>query len=61
MLSLTDPLGRKTAYTCDAIGNVMSITRLVGTPDAVTDSILIRTEVEPASQLYRPFGAHRCL
>jgi RHS repeat-associated protein len=34
--SVTDPLGRTTAYTYDSLGNTTSITRLSGTPNAVT-------------------------
>jgi len=36
--SVTDALGRTTAYTYDANGNTTSITRLAGTPNAVTTS-----------------------
>jgi RHS repeat-associated protein len=35
-LSVTDQLGRKTAYAYDAMGNVTSVTRLAGTASAVT-------------------------
>ncbi len=34
--SVTDPLGRQTAYIYDSLGNLTSITRLSGTPQAVT-------------------------
>jgi RHS repeat-associated protein len=33
---VTDALGRRTAYTYDALGNVTSVQRLAGTADAVT-------------------------
>ena len=33
-----DPLGRRTEYTYDNKGNLTSITRLAGTPEAVTES-----------------------
>jgi RHS repeat-associated protein len=36
--SVTDELGRKTAYQHDALGNVTQVTRLAGTPDAKTTS-----------------------
>src|SRR5207244_1504775 len=36
VLSTTDALNRQTTYTYDALGNVTSITRLAGTPNAVT-------------------------
>ena len=32
---MTDPLGRTTQYTYDAVGNVLTVTRLWNTPDAV--------------------------
>lgn len=38
VLSETDALGRKTAYTHDAKGNVTSATRLAGTAQAVTET-----------------------
>lgn len=38
VLSETDALGRKTAYTYDAKGNVASVTRLAGTAQAVTET-----------------------
>jgi RHS repeat-associated protein len=37
-LSITDALGRKTAYSYDSLANVTSITRLADTPDAVTSN-----------------------
>jgi RHS repeat-associated protein len=36
LTSVTDPLGRVTAYTYDANGNTTNVTRLAGTPNAVT-------------------------
>ena len=36
MLSVTDPLGRRTAFTRDAKGNITSVTRLAGTAQAAT-------------------------
>ncbi|MBI3608821.1 MAG: hypothetical protein HY207_12710 [Nitrospirae bacterium] len=36
VLSVTDPLGRRTDSTYDAKGNRLSVTRLAGTPEAVT-------------------------
>ncbi|HKY26732.1 MAG TPA: RHS repeat-associated core domain-containing protein [Pyrinomonadaceae bacterium] len=38
VLSATDPLGRKTSYAYDSLGNTTSITRLAQTPAAVTTS-----------------------
>lgn len=38
IVSKTDALGRKTAYTYDTNGNVTSVTRLAATPDAVTET-----------------------
>ncbi|HEU4391747.1 MAG TPA: DUF6531 domain-containing protein, partial [Blastocatellia bacterium] len=35
-LSVTDPLGRRTDYNYDSMGNVTSITRMAGTPEAVS-------------------------
>jgi RHS repeat-associated protein len=39
MLSVLDPLNRRTAMTYDTLGNVTSVTRLAGTEDAVTTDI----------------------
>ena len=36
VLSVTDPLGRRTAFTRDAKGNITSVTRLAGTAQAAT-------------------------
>lgn len=36
ILSITDPVGRRTAVTYDAQGNAASVTQLAGTTDAVT-------------------------
>ena len=38
ILTATDPLGRQTAFTYDGQGNVAGVTRLTGTPEAVTTS-----------------------
>lgn len=43
LLSITDPLNRKTAYTYDAMGNPTEVTRLAGTAEAVT----VRRTYEP--------------
>lgn len=40
-LSITDALGRRTAYSYDTRGNVTSITRLAGTPSAVTVTVTL--------------------
>jgi YD repeat-containing protein len=39
LLSVTDPLGRKTALSYDSVGNVTGITKLADTPNAVTASV----------------------
>ena len=39
VLSVTDPLGRRTAFTRDAKGNVTSVTRLAGSAQAATTSL----------------------
>lgn len=36
VLSVTDPLNRRTAYSYDSMGNVTSVTRMAGTAEAVT-------------------------
>jgi RHS repeat-associated protein len=38
VLSVTDPLGRRTEYSYDGLGNGTSVTRLAGTAEAVTTS-----------------------
>ncbi len=43
VLTATDPLSRQTAFTYDAQGNVASVTRLNGTPDAVATSFTYET------------------
>jgi len=40
ILSITDPLGRRTAYAYDGMGNVSGVTRLAGTGGAVTTTIV---------------------
>src|SRR5437870_7276061 len=51
--STTDPLGRTTAYTYDALANVTSATRLSGTPNAVPRRSLTTTPTatSPASPI----------
>ena len=51
--STTDPLGRTTAYTYDALANVTSVTRLSGTPNAVPRRSLTTTPTatSPASPI----------
>jgi len=39
VLSVTDPLNRTTAYTYDSAGNVLTTTRLAGTPNAASTSV----------------------
>jgi len=38
VLTVTDPLNRRTAYSYDPMGNVTSVTRMAGTGEAVTTS-----------------------
>jgi RHS repeat-associated protein len=56
LLSKTDALGRQTAWTYDTHGNVLSITKLAGTPQAVTTSFTytffnqVATVTDPLNQ-----------
>ena len=45
--SMTDPLGRKTAFTYDSSGNPKTITRMAGTSEAVTQSYTWTTDSQP--------------
>jgi YD repeat-containing protein len=39
LLAVTDPLGRRTAFAYDTFGNVTTVTRLAGTPEAVATTL----------------------
>jgi RHS repeat-associated protein len=43
-LSVTDALGRKTTYTYDAKGNILTITRLADTSEAVTETFMYTSD-----------------
>lgn len=45
--SMTDPLGRETAFTYDSSGNPKTITRMAGTSEAVTQSYTWTTDSQP--------------
>jgi RHS repeat-associated protein len=56
---LTDPLGRQTKYTYDAFGDVLTVTRLFGTANAVTTTMTydptfhqLATVTDPLSHTY---------
>ena len=54
--SVTDALGRTTAYTHDALGNVTSITRLSGTSDAVTTHFTYTSDYNQLASVTDPLG-----
>ena len=56
MLSITDPLGRKTAYTYDAMGNVTAITQLAETPEAVTTQFTYEPQFDQVTSITDPLG-----
>ncbi|HYR41499.1 MAG TPA: RHS repeat-associated core domain-containing protein, partial [Terriglobia bacterium] len=56
VLSVTDALGRKTAYAYDLNGNVTSVTRLAGTPDAITTSTAYEPAYNQVSSVTDPLG-----
>ena len=56
VLSMTDNLGRKTAYTYDSIGNVESITRLSGTAELVTTTMTYETAFNQVETITDPLG-----
>ena len=58
MLSITDPLGRKTAHTHDAMGNVTTITRLADTPEAVTTEFTYEPKFNQPGERHRPIRPH---
>ncbi|HUB88265.1 MAG TPA: RHS repeat-associated core domain-containing protein, partial [Dyella sp.] len=54
--SETDALGRTTAYTYDALGNVTSITRLSGTSNAVTTQFAYTNDYNQLASMTDPLG-----
>jgi len=54
--SITDQLGRVTAYGRDALGNVTSITRLQGTPQATTTTYTYEPQFNLVSSVVDPLG-----
>ena len=56
LMSVTDPLGRATAYAYDANGNTTSITRLAGTPAAVTTSMTYDPTFNKVTSITDPLG-----
>jgi RHS repeat-associated protein len=56
VLSVIDTLARKTSYTYDLNGNVTSVTRLAGTPDAITVSTAYEPTYNQVSSVADPLG-----
>jgi RHS repeat-associated protein len=56
ILSTTDALGRKTAYTYDAIGNETSITHLAETPEAVRTEFTYEPTFNQLTGVTDPLG-----
>jgi RHS repeat-associated protein len=56
ILSTTDALGRKTAYTHDAMGNITSIIQLAETPQAVTTQFTYEPKFNQVTRLTDPLG-----
>src|SRR5436309_167951 len=54
--STTDALGRTTVYAYDALGNVITITRLSGTPDAVTTTFTYDDTFSNITSVTDPLG-----
>lgn len=54
--SQTDALGRTTAYTYDALGNVLSVTRLSGTSNAVTTRFTYTSDYNDIASVTDPLG-----
>jgi RHS repeat-associated protein len=56
LTSVTDPLGRTTAFTYDSAGNTTSVTRLAGTPSAVTTSFTYDPTFNKITSVTDPLG-----
>jgi RHS repeat-associated protein len=56
VLAITDPLGRATAFSYDPSGNPTSITRLAGTPNAVTGSLSFDSRFNKVTSITDPLG-----
>lgn len=56
LLSVTDQLSRKTAYTYDAKGNVLTVTRLATTPQAVTTTFTYEPTFNQIATVTDPLG-----
>jgi RHS repeat-associated protein len=56
VLSLTDALGRVTQVSHDGFGNVSAVTRLFGTPNAVTDSYTYESTYQQITSHADPLG-----
>ena len=54
--SATDALGRTTAYTHDALGNVTSVTRLSGTSNATTTQFTYTSDYNQLASVTDPLG-----
>jgi RHS repeat-associated protein len=54
--SETDALGRTTAFTYDALGNVLSVTKLSGTSNAVTTSFSYTSAYNQLASVTDPLG-----
>lgn len=51
-----DALQRRTAYTYDGLGHLLSLTRLAGTPDAITTSYTYEPRFRQLSSVTDPLG-----
>jgi YD repeat-containing protein len=56
LLSATDALNRKTAYTYDAMGNISSMTRLADTPDTVTSTFTYEPTFNQVTSITDPLN-----
>jgi YD repeat-containing protein len=56
LLARTDALGRRTAYSYDATGNLTSLTRLAGTADATTTTLTYEPTFSEVASITDPLG-----
>src|SRR5207245_5448786 len=54
--AMTDALGRQTAYTYDTQGNVLTVTRLAGTGDAVTTTVTYEPTFNQVASISDPLS-----